>query len=299
MSTSDQEREPHIKGKDSGEKPDFYLDTEKEIAELDKRIAALSKKEEKLDKQLGDVESSGFPPEAKESAGKAEAASLERIAAQKTELEAKREQTEKVRKMRNKVMIGIGVWTGSASFMLAADRIGKFTGDEKDGLLFDHDERIKLIHDQSKAIHLVSGLLKPFMPGWAKPLIVGGEKVWEATDNINAKYETALKNGEDIGFADSGRWAMEELTGAIKLEDLKDEKKIAQVGKTLKEFAKDFGGTIGGKFEKIGDFIEKNPDKASGVVVKMFEVISKDKKEPDAETEDILKEAGVDLDMAA
>ncbi|MBU0670765.1 hypothetical protein KKF29_01245, partial [Patescibacteria group bacterium] len=290
---SDQEQEPNVELENSGEEPDFYLDTDTGIAKLDERIAALLKSEGKLGKELADVEESGFTEEAKGSAEVAESASIQRIEDQKIKLESEKERLEKVRKFRNNLMIGIGVWTGSAPFMLALDRIGKFTGDEKGGLIFDHDERIKLIHDEARAVHLLSKIAKPFLPGWAKAMLSGGEMVWTATDHINEKYETSLKDGKELSFADSGKWAMEELTSAISLDDLKDHKKIAELGKNIKEFAKNFGGTVGEKLDKIGDFIEKHPDKASGVLVKLFESISKGEAEPDKETNKILEEANL------
>lgn len=267
---------PEVHHEGEGEKAEAFINAKDTIIAIKKELTGLEKREQGIEDTVHEMQDEGeLEPATIESAVVAEEASVLRIENREKQLEAKKEQMEKLRKARNWVLLGMGALSGTDSFILALDRIGKFTDDEKGGLLLDHDERIQLIHRKTKLIKFASKVTKPFMPGWGKALLVGGEKVWEMTDRLNEKYETALKNGEDVSFKETGQWALEELGGMFDIEDLKNPEKIKEVGNLVIDFGKDLGGSAGSTFEKIGNLIVAHPEKASTVLVELFSSIQK------------------------
>ena len=283
---------PEVHHEKEGEKAEIFINAKDTVIEIIKELKGLNEREQGLEDTVAEMQDDGeAEPNLIESAVVAEEASVVRIEGRKKDLEEKKEKMEKLREVRNSVLMGAATLTGTDSFILAIDRIGKFTGDEKGGLLLDHDDRIKLIHNKTKLIKFTSAIAKPFMPKWGAALLVGGEKVWEMTDRLNEKYETALKEGQEVTFKDSGQWAMEELVGIFKKEDLKDPKKIKELGGYVVDFGKDLGGSTGAKFETIGSFIQNNSEKASGILIELFSSLKKEKDiKTDDFTEDILEQ---------
>ncbi|MBU0731431.1 hypothetical protein KKC88_00955 [Patescibacteria group bacterium] len=282
---------PEVHHEVDAEKAGIFINAKDTIIAIKKEIAGLDKREAGLEEAVQTMQDEGeAEPEIVESAVEAEEASVLRIEDRKEQLEGRKEELEKLRKLRNKVLLGMGALSGMDAGILALDRIGKFTGDEKGGLLLDHDERIELIHKKTKLIKFASKVAKPFMPGWGKALLVGGDKVWDMTDTLNEKYETALKNGEKVTFKDTGGWAMEEMAGIFKEADLKDPKKIEELGGYVVDFGKDLGGSAGAKFETIGGFIQNNSEKASDILIKMFSSIKEGDYKMDDFTEEVMQE---------
>jgi len=291
-----QEKEPNLESlpevhhEVDAEKAGIFINARGTIAEINNELMRLDKSEEGLEETVRTMQDQGeAEPEIVESAVEAEEASVLRIEDRKEQLEGRKEEMGDLLKVRNKFLKGWGILTGTDVMMLNADKIAKKFGGEDAGL-FTYDERIEMWERKGEMTRGLSKIMAPFLPGWGKALLVGGEKIVHINHTVMAEAEKRAKDGEKMTSKEANIMSFQLLSEELHIDKLKDLKNIEKLGDALIEFGGDFGGEIGDKFKYLGELAKKHPDKISKALVTLKDLIDKGDVKVDDDTEKAIAE---------